>query len=190
MSAGLEKYTKRPRPSRRPGAAKMTIIDDDCVAAYSADELARLRGATNIVGFGESKVGGWDDPTDTAAPPAAELATSSSSDSDADADAAAAAGEAKFAEFQRQMDASAAVSEKAKSRCFAEDPLVAIRRRTVKAGEEDRPIAGPPNRFGIAPGGWWDGIDRSNGFERKRFEMIGQRDADTLRKRREAVSDL
>ncbi|KAJ1929532.1 Pre-mRNA-splicing factor cwc26 [Tieghemiomyces parasiticus] len=47
----------------------------------------------------------------------------------------------------------------------------------------------PPNRFGIAPGFRWDGVDRSNGFEKEMFMQQNSRKASAARSYATTVDD-
>ncbi|PWN25729.1 hypothetical protein BDZ90DRAFT_233737 [Jaminaea rosea] len=58
----------------------------------------------------------------------------------------------------------------------ADDPALAFLTKKRTKGPQLPKYKGPPpppNRFGIPPGYRWDGVDRSNGFEKRRFEALG-----------------
>jgi len=78
----------------------------------------------------------------------------------------------------------------------AEDPMAAyIRNKAAKSQTTKQypKYTGPapaPNRFNIAPGYRWDGVDRSNGFEAKYYNSISNSKADNDDYYKWSVSDM
>ncbi|GFU37436.1 BUD13 homolog [Nephila pilipes] len=67
------------------------------------------------------------------------------------------------------------LEEQLKSKIHDDDPMAEFFKKkkgksNVSVYPEYKGPPPPPNRFGIKPGYRWDGVDRSNGFERKYFE--------------------
>jgi len=75
------------------------------------------------------------------------------------------------------------LDERRKMEMHAEDPMMEeIMEKQIKDGtrKPERPSyqgSSMPNRFGIKPGHRWDGVDRSNGYEKRWFEARNARTA-------------
>ncbi|KAG2018204.1 pre-mRNA-splicing factor CWC26 [Coprinopsis cinerea AmutBmut pab1-1] len=84
--------------------------------------------------------------------------------------------------FARTID-DKDLNEEMKQKELWNDPAAAFLTKKKSKGPRRPEYTGPtppPNRFGIKPGYRWDGVDRSNGFEKKFFQ------AQNARKRRGA----
>ena len=53
-----------------------------------------------------------------------------------------------------------------------------------------RGVAPPMNRYNIRPGRHWDGVDRSNGFEKQMFRSFNERSAQEAEARAWAQADM
>ena len=76
------------------------------------------------------------------------------------------------------------------------DPMLEyFRQKKIKEGDSKEGVKkfrGPAslNRFNIVPGHRWDGVDRSNGFERRWFEKIAEKEAIKEEAYRWATDDM
>jgi pre-mRNA-splicing factor CWC26 len=53
-----------------------------------------------------------------------------------------------------------------------------------------RGVAPPLNRYNIRPGRHWDGVDRSNGYEKQMFKQRNEKAAREAEARAWAMSDM
>ena len=82
-----------------------------------------------------------------------------------------------------------------RGREMAADPMLEYfrEREREKLGTTGKPTYKghyPPNRYNIRPGYRWDGVDRSNGFEKKLMEQKANKKASEEESYRSATRDL
>ena len=86
--------------------------------------------------------------------------------------------DAKYMSVARYAD-DRDLNEELKEQDRWNDPAAQfLTKKTSKKSVSGRPLyqgSAPPNRYGIRPGHRWDGVDRSNGFEKERFAAQNKR---------------
>eukprot|EP00117_Sycon_ciliatum_P001688 scpid67832/ scgid5970/ BUD13 homolog len=76
------------------------------------------------------------------------------------------------------------------------DPMLAFMKKKKTKVDPTKPVRPvwqgpfPPNRYNIRPGHRWDGVDRSNGFEKKCFEMKARQKATATEAYQWSVEDM
>ena len=195
----LEKYTKKPARSHHKSAGGMTVIDNDASSAYTFEEIQSFDVNTNIIGYGESKIGGWDagdadiepEHADAIAPEGLNEMQMEEEENEEERERFRQEGESKWIEFQMKLENDSKVEneEKIRNQFFVDDPVIMMRKKKLDV-DPNEPLKGKPNRFDIKPGIWWDGIDRSNGFEKKRFERINQKTNEKNDEYRKTISSM
>ncbi|KAF8638321.1 hypothetical protein AX17_002341 [Amanita inopinata Kibby_2008] len=94
--------------------------------------------------------------------------------------------------FARYAD-DKTLNEELKSKELWNDPAAAFLTKKRSKGPRKPEYKGPPpppNRFGIKPGYRWDGVDRSNGFEKKLFQSINNRKRQTTEYHAWSMDDM
>ncbi|EAX97763.1 hypothetical protein TVAG_080230 [Trichomonas vaginalis G3] len=145
--------------------------------SYSFKDFNRNRQPIKVIGYKEKKLGGWDEETqekieqitgkskeETKEPEKIE-----EEESNSDIELNSKEGEDRWNEFQKMISEKKVEEQPKKKEISAADPFFIMMNKKTEKPLIDY-IPGQPNRFGIHPGPWWDGIDRSNGYERRRFE--------------------
>ncbi|KAF8349151.1 Pre-mRNA-splicing factor of RES complex-domain-containing protein [Amanita rubescens] len=98
----------------------------------------------------------------------------------------------KSTAFARRAD-DKELNEELKAKELWNDPAAAFLSKKKSKGPRKPEYNGPPpppNRFGIKPGYRWDGVDRSNGFEKKLFQSINNRTRQTTEYYAWSVDDM
>ncbi|KAF8626976.1 hypothetical protein AX15_004569 [Amanita polypyramis BW_CC] len=98
----------------------------------------------------------------------------------------------KLTGFTRYAD-DKELNEELKAKEVWNDPAAAFLTKKRSKGPRRPEYSGPappPNRFGIKPGYRWDGVDRSNGFEKKFFQSSNNRARQTTEYHAWSVDDM